>query len=74
MSTVESMEVGGLPLYIGSQVLSPKYDMDAYNMATLSGGEAWDLCWELDWAKKLDPTLNPSPTNIIKYPRSHCNE
>ena len=27
----------------GSQVLSPKYDMDAY-MGTLCGGEAWDLC------------------------------
>ena len=36
-----------LPLYIGSQVLSPKYNMDAY-MATLIGGEAWDLCWELN--------------------------
>ena len=32
-----------LPLHIESHVLSAKYDMDAY-MATLSGGEAWDLC------------------------------
>ena len=34
----------------GSQVLSPNYDMDAY-MASLFGGEAWDLCWELGQAK-----------------------
>ena len=40
-----------------SQVLSPKDDMDTY-MATLFGGEAWKLCWELGQAqKKLDPTL-----------------
>ena len=32
------------------QVLSPKYDMDAY-MASLFGGKAWDLCWELGQAK-----------------------
>ena len=32
-----------LPLHMGSQVLSPMYDMHAY-MATLFGGEAWDLC------------------------------
>ena len=30
-------------LHTGSHVLSPKYDMDAY-MATVSGGETWDLC------------------------------
>ena len=29
----------------GSQVLTFKYDVDAY-MATLLGGEAQDLCWE----------------------------
>ena len=39
-----------LPLHMGSQVLSLSYDMDAY-MATLFGGEAWDLCCELGWAK-----------------------
>ena len=32
-----------LPLHMGSQVLSPKYDMDAY-MITLFGGETWDSC------------------------------
>ena len=35
-----------LSLHIGFQVPSPKYDMDVC-MATLSGGETWDLCWEL---------------------------
>ena len=44
--------------------LSLKYDMDAY-MATLIGGKAWDLCCELDQAKRLDPNLNPSPANIF---------
>jgi hypothetical protein len=39
------------PFRMDSQVLSPKHDMDAY-MATLFGGEAWDLCWELDRAKR----------------------
>jgi hypothetical protein len=38
------------PLHMGSQVLSPKYDMHAY-MATLFEGEAWDLCCELGRAK-----------------------
>ena len=32
-----------LPLHMGSQVLIPKYDVDAY-MATLFGGEVRDLC------------------------------
>ena len=40
----------------------PNYDMDAY-METLFGGE--DLCWELGWVKKLDPTLNTSLANIV---------
>ena len=46
ISTVESMEVWTHHSTQGpdSQVLSPtKYDMDTY-MATLFGGEAWDLC------------------------------
>ena len=30
--------------------LSAKYDMDAY-MATLFGGEVWDLCWAFDQAE-----------------------
>ena len=33
-----------------SEVLSPKYDMDAH-MTTLFEGEAQDLCWELGQAK-----------------------
>jgi hypothetical protein len=40
----------GLTTSYGSQVLSLKYDMDAY-MAICFGGEAWDLCWELSQAK-----------------------
>jgi hypothetical protein len=32
-----------LPLHMGSQVLSSKCDMDVH-MASLFGGEAWDLC------------------------------
>ena len=46
-------------IHMESQVLSLKIDMDAY-MATLFGGEAWDLCYELGQAKKQDPILNPS--------------
>ena len=40
------MKVGTyhLPLPTGSQVLISNYDMNAY-MATLFGGEPWDLCW-----------------------------
>jgi hypothetical protein len=37
---------------MGSQLLSPKYDLDTY-MATLLGGEALDLCWRLDRPKSL---------------------
>ena len=37
ISTVESMEVGDLPLHTGSQVLRRKYDIDAY-MGTFFGG------------------------------------
>jgi hypothetical protein len=36
------------------------YDMNVY-MATLSGGEAWDML-RVESSKKLDPTLNTSPT------------
>ena len=58
------MEVGTLPLHTGSRVLSPKYDMDAY-MAILFGGEAWDFCWKLGRAKKLDSTLNSESHEIF---------
>ena len=53
-----------LPLHMEPQLLSPNYDMNAC-MATLFGGEAWDLCCEVGQAKKLDPTLNPSLANIF---------
>ena len=36
--------------HMGSQVLSPKYDTNAY-MTTLFGGETQDLCWKLGEAK-----------------------
>ena len=49
-----------LPLHMGSQVISPKYDVDAY-MATLFGGKTWDLCWELSLSKRLNSTFNRSP-------------
>ena len=52
-----------MSVHMGSQVLSPKYDVDA-SMATLFGGEASDLCWEVGLSKKLDPTFNTSPTHI----------
>jgi hypothetical protein len=48
----------------GSQVLSPKYDVDAY-MATLFGGEVGDLYCESWLGKKLDPTLITSPENCF---------
>ena len=53
ISTVESMELGLTTSHgISSppQVLSPKYDMDAY-MATHFGGDAQDVWWHLGWAK-----------------------
>ena len=40
------------------------YDMDAY-MATLFGGEAWELCWGLGQAENLDSTLNRSPASVF---------
>ena len=46
-----------LPLYTGSQVLSPKYDMDAY-MTTFFEGETGGLALRVGSSKKLDPTLN----------------
>jgi hypothetical protein len=66
MVAVQSMEVGTYHFTRGpkSQVPSPNYDMDAY-MATLSEGEARDLCWELGQAKKIDPTLNTSIVNVF---------
>ena len=53
----------GLTTSHRSQVLSPKYDMDAY-MATLFGGEARDLCQELGGAKSQTQS---SPVNVFPY-------
>jgi hypothetical protein len=70
MSTIERAWKLGLTTSHRSQVLNPKYDMDACN-ATLSEGEAWDLCGELGQAKTFDPTSNTSPKKfshkIIKF-------
>ena len=59
-SAIESLEVGTHHF-----ILSPKsmYDVDAH-MATLFGGEAWDLRGQFESSKNLDPTLNTSLTNI----------
>ena len=43
----------GLTTSHGSQVVSLKYDMDAY-MATLFGGEAQDLCYDSGLAFLLE--------------------
>ena len=51
----------------GCQVLSPKYDMDAY-MATFFWGEAWTGV--ANWANhkiNLDPTLKTNPANIFDF-------
>ena len=45
--TIESMEVG---TWHFTWVSSPNYDMNTC-MATLFGGEAWDLCYKLGRAK-----------------------
>ena len=41
--TVKSTDSWDFPLHMGSQVVGPNYDMDAY-MATLFGDESWNLC------------------------------
>ena len=48
----------------GSQVLSPKCDMNT-SMATLFGVEALGLVLRVGSSKKLDPTLNTSPVNVF---------
>ena len=39
-----------LPLHTSPQVLRLKHGMDVY-MTTFFGGDTWNLCWELGWAK-----------------------
>jgi hypothetical protein len=36
-------------------------------MATLFGGEAHNLCWELGLDQKARPPLNTSPANVFAY-------
>ena len=43
ISTVKSMEVETYHFTWVFQVMSSKYDVDAY-MVTLLGGEIWELC------------------------------
>ena len=47
-----------------SQVLSPKYDMDAY-MTTFFWRWSLGSVLRSELSKKLDPTLNTSPINIV---------
>jgi hypothetical protein len=65
----QSLRAWKLGLSTSHGVPSRKYDMDAY-MATLSGGEAWGLCCEVRSSKKLDPTLNPSPTKHFLHKKN----
>ena len=63
-----------LPLHTRFQVLSPKYDMDAY-MATLSEGEAWDLCRELGREKNHTQLSTQARAYIcIKEARSNLDD
>ena len=58
-----------LSLHTWSQVLSPKYDMDAC-MTTLLGGEAWESGRVESWVElkaSVDPTLNTNPTSICLH-------
>ena len=74
-SCVKYLPSGGYVLKAsshGSQVLSPNYDMYAH-MTTLFESEAWDLCRELGRAKKLDPTLNPSPCKYVCVKQSRSD-
>jgi hypothetical protein len=63
------MEAVTYHLACGSQVLSPKYDMNAF-MTTLlelrlgTYSESWV---EQKTKNKLDPTLNTTPANIFSY-------
>ena len=46
--------------YHFTQVLRPKDDMDIY-MATISGGETWDLCFEGSIEQKARPNSQHYP-------------
>ena len=52
------------PVHTWSQVLSPKYDMDAYT-TTLFKGKGLGLVLEVGFSIKVDATLNTNPTNIL---------
>ena len=54
----------GLITSLGSQILRPKYDMDAYYGNTFWKG-GLGLVLRVEYSQKLDPTLNTSPTNIF---------
>ena len=58
---------------MGSQVLNPKYDLDAY-VAALFEDKSWELCWSLDGTKKIDPTLNTSPRSDFDEHKPYFND
>ena len=49
-----------------SQVLGPKYNMDAY-MRALFEDEAWDFVLRVRSSKKLDPTFNTRPMSFFLH-------
>jgi hypothetical protein len=51
------------PVHTGSQVLSPKYDMDAHVTTIYIWRWGSELVLRVGSSKKLDPTLNTSPVN-----------
>ena len=58
------MEVGLTASHGVPRLESLKYDMDAY-MATLFGGEVWDVCCKSGQAKQRDSTLDTSPASMF---------
>ena len=54
----------GLTTSHGSEVFKPKYDIDAY-MATLFGGEVWDLRWQLGQAKSWTQLSTQIPWIVL---------
>ena len=64
---VECMEARTYHFMRRSQVLSPKYDMNAYMTTLLEVklGTSFESWVKQKTKSKLDPTLNTSPANIF---------